>query len=1298
MRRTPLAVIIALNSLACADTDKPVGPVGEDRSDAVAFSNGGSGGLAAFQFLPPLAMSDAMVDSDGGALLELLAVEICERTGDACVTPLIHRITAEDGVPSGLRWDPEEQFYNSLWMTNSDNLDPTKVYRIRVVASGQVLGWADAHVDAGGRGGAGVSFKAGSTVPIKFRIAPLNASEIDASGGLVLDVGTGASLSFAPAFFQAPTTLEIGPSGNTSSVYAAGSHPILLKVTASDDISTWSGGATATISIPILPSALPGRTVIRAEVPAFPSQYFWADADVVTDAIGNEYATVEVRPSDLSALLTSYGAQQVGSGTASVSFLVERLTDVATTPALSSAALAAAARTPLSCNSYPFDHDPESADMEPGAQVLVLVHGFQPLAPDCFRYLLLGSHVFDYFDVLLPLLHEQFPDWVIMGFSWDTYMPWQDASETFASRLSSFVASEAPSQVAVLAHSAGGLVAAHALQGTNGQALARGLITMGTPFTGTKIAWGAIAGGLALPKFIRVIPSPGLSSLLPGLPLPTELTIPTYAYYGDVSGRLIGQSITYGEFAGYSFLCYVGECENDSVVEEPSSTAIRDLATLRPFDYAHSELYEGLHHSGDPSDPVYAQLFADLEALMANDPDDPIAYYPLDGNGSDISGNGFHGSTYTFFGGGPTANRHGVAGTAMRFVGLANGGLVPDEGVVVPHAGLLSDPSMNELTLVSWIRTMNVTGFSNGRQRLVSKGTNSFFNYSLYLQDGRAAITAWQAAGAAHLLAEGTSNIADGNWHLVVGTIRDGQAAKIYVDGVLQATDQTPQGTWNRVGTGDFAIGRYPADPQLNANINEPYDGDIDDVRVYRRAMTDQEVVDLYNAEKPTGSPGGSGPRVYYSFDGCSASDDSGNGNHGTLVGGLGCDTGVAGNALSYDGIDDHVIPSYSLDAQSFSFCAWINNTGPQTNSPSQSIFGGRTGTTASIVQLFTQQAGNPYLWAQHMGLGSSPPRPTIATNISVQDGQWHHVCYTSGAMDVRLYLDGSLIGTVAQMTSGPLPGTGLIGAYWDSGSLTTHFFRGMIDEAYLFARQISDVEVANLASIVPPAPQAPSVSTLSEQSVTSSGFEARGSVTANGSATDVWFEWGTDGSLATFQSTARQPVGGSATGLLFDASISGLTADTDYFYRAVAENVGGLVRGGIEPVRTGAGLPLPDLVATDFYDRNFYATGFDLQYEVEVTNLGGPMAAIIQFGADVYLSTDATITPGDVLIGSLPGGGRLGAGSGVTLSGIVNVPTSVAAGNYYIGVIVDPRNFVQEANEANNNVADRIVNVVAGT
>jgi hypothetical protein len=86
---------------------------------------------------------------------------------------------------------------------------------------------------------------------------------------------------------------------------------------------------------------------------------------------------------------------------------------------------------------------------------------------------------------------------------------------------------------------------------------------------------------------------------------------------------------------------------------------------------------------------------------------------------------------------------------------------------------------------------------------------------------------------------ESPQNCNDGNWHFAVGTY-DGQNLKLYVDGILVATTSTTASVY--YGSGGVAIGR---DGSNNAGY---FNGIIDDVRIYNRALSADEVRQIYKA------------------------------------------------------------------------------------------------------------------------------------------------------------------------------------------------------------------------------------------------------------------------------------------------------------------------------------------------------------------------------------------------------------------------------------------------------------------
>lgn len=90
-----------------------------------------------------------------------------------------------------------------------------------------------------------------------------------------------------------------------------------------------------------------------------------------------------------------------------------------------------------------------------------------------------------------------------------------------------------------------------------------------------------------------------------------------------------------------------------------------------------------------------------------------------------------------------------------------------------------------------------------------------------------------------------------------------------------------------------------------------------------------------------------------------------------------------------------------------------------------------------------------------------------------------------------------------------------------------------------------------------------PSVTTNAATNIAGTSATVNGTVRPNGPTVTAWFEWGTDASLASPQSTTPQSMSNVSTDVAFSESLTGLTLGTTYYYRAVAANTfGGLVRG----------------------------------------------------------------------------------------------------------------------------------------
>jgi len=98
-----------------------------------------------------------------------------------------------------------------------------------------------------------------------------------------------------------------------------------------------------------------------------------------------------------------------------------------------------------------------------------------------------------------------------------------------------------------------------------------------------------------------------------------------------------------------------------------------------------------------------------------------------------------------------------------------------------------------------------------------------------------------------------------------------------------------------------------------------------------------------------------------------------------------------------------------------------------------------------------------------------------------------------------------------------------------------------------------------------------PSVTTSSATSVTTNLATLAGLVTPNGSDTHAWFLYGTSSTLSGATQTASVDLGSGNTGVNITANATNLSANTTYYFQAVAQNSAGTSQGTIQSFVTPA-------------------------------------------------------------------------------------------------------------------------------
>lgn len=187
--------------------------------------------------------------------------------------------------------------------------------------------------------------------------------------------------------------------------------------------------------------------------------------------------------------------------------------------------------------------------------------------------------------------------------------------------------------------------------------------------------------------------------------------------------------------------------------------------------------------------------------------------------------------------------------------------------------------------------------------------------------------------------------------------------------------------------------------------------------------------------------------------------------NNGIFIGGSYVSPGEVGDAFTFSGSGtDYVIipPNSLLEPQNITVDAWVK----ANDSPGQFKYivakGGNTCAGGSSYALYTGANGGLlfYVYDGNNFVLSPDYGP------SVWDNQWHHVAGTYDGLNVKLFVDGNLIGSTATnlIINYSLHDNNLLfGIYLDCNTNQNFAFKGDVDEIEIFNRALSANEIHDI-------------------------------------------------------------------------------------------------------------------------------------------------------------------------------------------------------------------------------------------
>jgi hypothetical protein len=275
-----------------------------------------------------------------------------------------------------------------------------------------------------------------------------------------------------------------------------------------------------------------------------------------------------------------------------------------------------------------------------------------------------------------------------------------------------------------------------------------------------------------------------------------------------------------------------------------------------------------------------------------------VGWWPFNGNANDESGNGNNG---TVNGATLTSDRNGVANSAYSF-----------DGVNDHIIGLSNSFPTNQRTVSVWFFSNNI-GTGNFGRGVLGYGGNTCGQSWCMILDNAGSISGQNAyeinthCNVFSVTKSYGSNVPNGNWHNWVVTT-DPSGTNFYLDGVIINSSNSFINNTVAINK-NFVFGIFPNENGIGASINDPnntvWNGELDDIGIWNRALTDCEIKNLYNGGVPNSSQTQTALDTYTWPVNNQTYTQSGT-YVDTLVNTAGCDSIVTLNlTLSFTGINE---------------------------------------------------------------------------------------------------------------------------------------------------------------------------------------------------------------------------------------------------------------------------------------------------------------------------------------------------------------------------------------------------------
>lgn len=292
-------------------------------------------------------------------------------------------------------------------------------------------------------------------------------------------------------------------------------------------------------------------------------------------------------------------------------------------------------------------------------------------------------------------------------------------------------------------------------------------------------------------------------------------------------------------------------------------------------------------------------------------------------------------------------------------------------------------PNSNSFTVASWINLDSAAAASANVLAIFGNDQNTpFFGYQPSvnrLHSLRQYSTSSQNVSSTTM----TTTLADSSWHHVAMSVdQTTYQVTFYVDGALVSS--------HSIGTEGYTHSNGALQKLGNSFLagSTDWQGSLDEMRLYNRALSPDEVQALYSFAP--------GPVAHWNFDegsGSTAYDSSGNTNNITLTNGVQWDTGKFGDAVKLDGTDDYITSSAITGLSTATVEMWVNFD-PAGVAGTEYLFDARSGSGTG----YAYTGGGS--WGQLNTSSGTVYINGVQTTTGLSTSTWTHIAISGITLD----------------------------------------------------------------------------------------------------------------------------------------------------------------------------------------------------------------------------------------------------------------------------------------------------------